>query len=53
MLPRKQAIKSCFIFPPHLTGIFTLPGETGNPEVVFTEMLYAVLSTDAKQSVHL
>jgi len=22
-----------FIFPPHLTGASTLPGETGNPEI--------------------
>ena len=25
---------SCFIFPPHLAGVSTLPGETGNPEIV-------------------
>jgi len=30
MLP----IKSCFIFPPRLTGVFALPGETGNKEIV-------------------
>jgi len=24
-----------FIFPPHLTNASTLPGETGNPEIVY------------------
>ena len=33
MLPRKQAIKTYFIFPPHLTGAPALPGETRNPEI--------------------
>jgi len=33
MLPRKQAIKMYFIFPPHLTSASALPGETGNPEI--------------------
>jgi len=33
MLPRKPAIKMCFIFPPHLTSASALPGETGNPEI--------------------
>ena len=33
MLPRKYAIKMYFIFPPHLTSAFALPGETGNPEI--------------------
>jgi len=33
MLPRKQAIKMYFIFPPHLTSTSALPGETGNPEI--------------------
>ena len=28
MLPRKQAIKIYFIFPPHLTSASALPGET-------------------------
>jgi len=33
MLPRKQAIKIHFIFPPHLTSASALLGETGNPEI--------------------
>jgi len=33
ILPRKYAIKTYFIFPPHLTSASTLPGETGNPEI--------------------
>ena len=33
MLPRKQAIKMYFIFPPHLTSASALPGETGNPKI--------------------
>jgi len=33
MLPRKQAIKMYFIFPPHLTSASALPGETENPEI--------------------
>ena len=33
MLPRNQAIKMYFIFPPHLTSASALPGETGNPEI--------------------
>ena len=35
MLPRKYAIKVYFIFPRHLTSASALPGETGNPEIVF------------------
>ena len=31
---KQIAIKRCFIFPPHLTGVSTLPGETGNQEIV-------------------
>jgi len=27
-------MKICCIFPPHLTDVSTLPGETGNPEIV-------------------
>jgi len=34
MLPRKQAIKMYFIFPPHLTNASALPRETGNLEIV-------------------
>ena len=34
MLPTNQAIKMCFIFPPHLTSASALPGERGNPEIV-------------------
>jgi len=33
MLLRMQAIKSYFIFPPHLTSASALPGETRNPEI--------------------
>jgi len=33
MLPKKQAIKTYFIFPPHLTKTSALPGETGNQEI--------------------
>jgi len=33
MLPRNQAIKMYFIFPPHLTSASALPWETGNPEI--------------------
>jgi len=34
MLLRNQAMKRCFIFPPHLTNASALPGKTGNPENV-------------------
>jgi len=37
LVPRKQAIKNCSVFPPHLTGVSTLPSETGNPEIVWTD----------------
>jgi len=33
MLPRKQAIKMYFIFPPHLISASALLEETGNPEI--------------------
>jgi len=33
MLPRKQAIETHFIFPPHLTSASALPGEIRNPEI--------------------
>jgi len=33
MLQRKYAIKTYFIFPPHLTNASALPGETGKPEI--------------------
>ena len=33
MLPRKQAIKMYFTFPPHLASASALPGKTGNPEI--------------------
>jgi len=36
MLKRKKAIKSCFIFPHHYTGVSTLPDETGNSNCLFT-----------------
>jgi len=44
MLPRKQAIKSCSVFPPHLTGVPTLPSETGNPEIVWTDTKHIKIS---------
>jgi len=34
VLPRKYAIKTYFIFPPHLTNASALPEETGNLEIV-------------------
>jgi len=34
MLPRKQAIICCCIFPPHLINASTLPCETENTEIV-------------------
>jgi len=30
----KQAIKRCYIFPPHLINVSALPCETGNTEIV-------------------
>jgi len=52
MLPRKYAIKSWFIFPPHLTCVSTLPGETGNPEIVsfYLNAVYN-LSTDTQNTL--
>jgi len=35
MLPRKYAIKSCFTFSPHRTGVSTLSAETENTEIAF------------------
>jgi len=32
ILLRKQAIKRCYIFPPHLINASALPCETGNTE---------------------
>jgi len=34
LLLRKQAIKRCYIFPPHLFNTSALPSETGNIEIV-------------------
>jgi len=34
MLLRKQAIKCCYIFPPHLINASTLTCETENTEIV-------------------
>jgi len=34
MLLRKQAIKRCYIFPPHLINASALPCETENTEIV-------------------
>jgi len=34
MLQRKEAIKSYFVFPPHLTDVSTLLDETENPKIV-------------------
>ena len=34
ILARKQAIKRCYIFPPHLINAFALPCETENTEIV-------------------
>jgi len=42
MLPRKQAIKIYFIFPPHLTSASAIPGETGNPEIASFHLNAAV-----------
>jgi len=59
MLPRKQAIKMYFIFPPHLTSASALPGETRNPEIAsfhlnvacfFTKKHEAQLKTSPGQS---
>jgi len=34
-----------FIFPPHLTSAFALPGETGNPEIASFHLNAACFST--------
>jgi len=34
MLLRKQAIIFCYIFPPHLINVSTLPRETENTKIV-------------------
>jgi len=34
ILLRKQAIKGCYIFPPHLINASALPRETENTEIV-------------------
>ena len=46
MLPRKQAIKMYFIFPPHLTSASVLPGETGNPEIASFHLNVACFFTN-------
>jgi len=35
ILPRKQAIQRCYIFPPHLINASALPCETENMEIVY------------------
>ena len=47
----REAIKNCFIFPPHLTGVSTLPGETQNPEIVFLLKCCMQLTMSAAVSV--
>ena len=51
MLPRKPAIKMCFIFPPHLTSASALPGETGNPEIASFHLDVACFFTKKHETV--
>jgi len=54
MLPKKKAIKTYFMFPPHLTDASALPGETGNPEIVSLHLNVACFftkNTKAKRSL--
>jgi len=50
-LPRKQAIKMYFIFPPHLTSASALPGETGNPEIAYFHLNAACFFTKKHETV--
>jgi len=43
ILLRKQAIKRCNIFPPHLINVSALPCETENMEIVSLHVLVAWL----------
>jgi len=51
MLPRKQAIKMYFIFPPDLTSASALPGETGNPEIASFHLNVACFCTIKHETV--
>ena len=47
-------MKNCFISPPHLTGVSTLCGETGNPEIVFSHkccILFCQRTVDAQNTL--
>ena len=51
ILPRKQAIKMYFIFPPHLTSASALSGETGNPEIASFHLNVACFFTKKHETV--
>jgi len=51
MLPRKQAFKMYFIFPPHLTSASALHGETGNPEIASFHLNVACFFTKKHETV--
>jgi len=50
MLPRKQAVKMCFIFSPHQTSSSAIPGETGNPEIASFHLTAACFSPKKTQN---
>jgi len=50
MLPRKKQLKVALFF--HIiTGVSALAGEKANPKILFTLMLYVVLSTDTQNTL--
>jgi len=51
MLPRKQAIKIYFIFPPQLTSASALPGGTRNPEIAPFHLNAACFFTKKHETV--
>ena len=53
VLPKKQAIKRYFIFPPHLTNASALPGETGNPEIACFYLNAACLLPKTHETKHI
>jgi len=42
MLLSRQAVKRCFILPPHLTSAFALPGETKKRENHIFSLKYCI-----------